>query len=229
MAKGVRETGADGLFVDQMHGNVWYHPGKRVEVAAAQAEMMRMAKAAIGAEKILLLNNGAAIPALFAIGDAFMFEHYSPASISKEAIVNDWALMKKVAAAGKIAIWRIGVEQQPEGSPIAEVPGESRKQREKRLEAVSQQQLDFYLAAFLIGAQEYSYFQYGWGWRLETGPLVTYPALTKPVGKPLDEFTRLGPEGWRFTRDFEQVRVSVDLEHRTGHLAWNTAPPVSKP
>lgn len=200
-----------------------------MEVAAAQAEMMRMAKAAIGAEKILLLNNGAAIPALFAIGDAFMFEHYSPASISKEAIVNDWALMKKIAAANKITVWRIGLEQQPEGRPVAEVLGESRQQREQRLESISQQQLDFYLAAFLIGAQEYSYFQYGWGWRLETGPLVAYPLLTKRVGKPLGEFSRLDPDGWRFTRDFEQVRVSVDLEHRTGHLAWDTAPPASKP
>lgn len=229
VAKGVRETGADGLFVDQMHGNIWCHPGKQVEVAAAQAEMMRMAKAAIGAEKILLLNNGAAIPALFAIGDAFMFEHYSPASIAKEAIVNDWALMKKIAAAGKIVIWRIGVEHQPAESPVAEVPGESRQQREHRLEALSQQQLDFYLAAFLIGAQEYSYFQYGWGWRLETGPLVTYPALTKPVGKPLGEFTRLDPNGWQFSRDFEHVRVRVDLEQRTGHLDWNPAPRPSQP
>ena len=138
MAKGVKETGADGLFVDRMHVNVWCHPGKRAEVAAAQAEMMRMAKAANGAEKILLLNNGAAIPALFAIGDAFMFEHYSPASISKEAIVNDWALMKKIAAAGKVVIWRIGVEHQLEESPLAEVAGESRQQREQRLEYLSQ-------------------------------------------------------------------------------------------
>lgn len=41
--------------------------------------------------------------------------------------------MKKIAAAGKIAIWRIGVEHQPEESPVAEVPGESSKQREQRL------------------------------------------------------------------------------------------------
>lgn len=69
----------------------------------------------------------------------------------------------------------------------------------------------------------------GWGWRLETGPLVTYPALTKPVGKPLGEFTRLDPDGWRFTRDFEHVRVHVDQERRTGHLDWNPAPRPSQP
>jgi hypothetical protein len=109
------------------------------------------------------------------------------------------------------------------------VPGESRKQREKRLEALSQQQLDFYLAVFLSGAQEYCYFQYGWGWRLETGPLAAYTPLTKPVGKPLGEFTRLDPDGWRFSRDFEHVRVSVDLEQRTGHLDWNPAMPSSQP
>jgi hypothetical protein len=138
VAQGVRETGADGLFVDQMHGNAWYHPGKRAEVAAAQAEMMRMAKEAIGAKKILLL-------------------------------------------------------------------------------------------AFLIGAQEFSYFQYGWGWRLETGPLVTYPALTQQIGEPLGEHTPLEPDGWRFTRDFEHVRVTVDLEQRTGLLDWNPAQRTAQP
>ncbi len=229
VAKGVRETGADGVFVDQMHGNVWCHPGKGVEVAAAQAEMMRMTKEAIGGDKILLLNNGAAIPALFAIGDAFMFEHYSPGLISKESIVKDWELMKKIATAGKIAVWRIGVEHQPEGSPVVIMTGESRHQREETLEAISKRQLDFYLAAFLIGAQEYSYFQYGWGWRVETGPLVAYPTLTKPVGKPLGEYTRLETDGWRFSRDFAHVRVTVDLEQRTGHLDWKTAPDSSGP
>lgn len=222
-AKGVSETGADGLFVDQMHGNVRFHPGKHAEVAAAQAEMMRMVKAAIGDEKILLLNNGAHVPALFEVGDAFMFEHYRPELVSKQSIVDEWALIKKIARAGKIAVWRIGVEVQPTGSPRPFDDRDSREQRDEKLEALSQEQVDFHLATFLIGAQDCCYFQYGWGFRLETGPLVVYPALKNPLGKPLGDFTRLEPAGWRFTRDFEHVNVAVDLERRTGHLQWKAA------
>jgi hypothetical protein len=94
VGKGVRESGADGLFVDQMHGFAFHRQQQKSEVDAAQAEMMRMAKKAIGPEKILLLNNGAHIPALFEIGDAFMFEHYKTDQLTKEAIVADWDLMK---------------------------------------------------------------------------------------------------------------------------------------
>lgn len=57
-----------------------------------------------------------------------------------------------------------------------------------------------------------------WCIRLKEGTQVAYPAFTNPVGKPLGEYTRLQPDVWRFTRDFEHVRVSFDLEHRIGRL-----------
>jgi hypothetical protein len=216
VAKAVSDTGADGVFVDQMHGNAWLHPGKPAEVAEAQAQMMRMTKQAIGAKKILLLNNGAHIPALFEIGDAFMFEHCNPDLISKENIVRDWELMKKIADAGKISVWRIGVEI---GQPISTTQ-DTRGRRNKKLAALSQVQLDFYLAAFLIGVQEYSYFQYGWGWSVDTGPLVDYPELRKPLGPPKGA-ARAEAE-WIFRREFEHAKVRVDLDKREGTIEWTT-------
>ena len=222
VAKGVRETGADGLFVDQMHGNVRFHPGKRAEVAAAHTEMMHMAKKAIGADKILMLNNGAHLPALFEVGDAFMFEHFNPDLISKEKIVEDWQWMKKIAGAGKISVWRIGVEHQPAGGPPVPSPEERARNRERsnvQLEAISKQQLDFYLAAFLMGAEEQAYFQYGWGWGLETGPLADYPQFRKPLGRPKRDAHQEAK--WIFRREFEHARVRVDLEKREGRIEWN--------
>ena len=212
VGKGVRESGADGLFVDQMHGFGLHRRQQKSEVAAAQAEMMRMAKKAIGPEKILLLNNGAHIPALFEIGDAFMFEHFKADQLTKEAIVADWDLMKKISAAGKIAVWRIGVEKETGGK---------KKLDAAELEKFARERLPYHLAVFLIGAQPYSYFQYGWGWTLQSGGLVEYPEFSKPLGAPKGEATRPDPAAWTFTREFERASVRVDLETGQSEIIWH--------
>jgi hypothetical protein len=212
VGKGVRESGADGLFVDQMHGFAYHRPRQRSEVDAAQAEMMRLAKAAIGPEKILLLNNGADIPALFEVGDAFMFEHFKADQLTKEAIVADWNLMKKISAAGKIAVWRIGVNKEPEGAKCVSAA---------EFEKFARERLPYHLAVFLIGAQPYSYFQYGWGWTLQSGSLVEYPEFSKPLGAPKGEATRPDPAAWTFTREFERASVRVDLETGQSEIIWH--------
>ena len=213
VGKGVRETGADGVFVDQMHGNVFSRRKQQKEVDAAQAEMMRMAKKAIGPEKILLLNGvDEDRPDLFEIGDAFMFEHSSARFITKEAIVKDWDDMKKIAAAGKIAVWRIGVHKEAKGAKLVS---------EADLEKFARERLSYYLAAFLIGAQPHSYFQYGWGWTLQSGCLVEYPEFSKPLGAPKAEATRPDPAAWIFTREFEKASVRVDLAAGQGEIHWH--------
>lgn len=212
VGKGVRESGADGLFVDQMHGFAFHRRQQKSEVDAAQAEMMRMAKKAIGPEKILLLNNGAHIPALFEIGDAFMFEHYKADQLTKEAIVADWDLMKKISAAGKIAVWRIGVEVETEGKTD---PGAADSEK------LARERLPYHLAVFLIGARPYSYFQYGWGWTLQDGALVDFPEFSKPLGAPKGEATRPDPAAWTFTREFERASVRVDLESGRAEILWH--------
>ena len=213
----VREADADGLFVDQMHGFAWLRPDRADEVAEAQALMMRMAKEAIGNDKILLLNNAAHIPELFEVGDAFMFEHYASKLLTKEAIVEDWTLMKSVAQSGKISVWRIGVEHDDLylNAPPGDKDGDT---KHTTLEAISRKRIDYYLAVFLIGAQEYSYFQYGWGWGLYTGPLCAHPELKQPIGSPLGEALRENPDGWVFRRRFEDVDVVVDLERCEGSI-----------
>ena len=212
VGQGVRESGADGLFVDQMHGFAFHRREQKSEVDAAQAEMMRMAKKAIGPEKILLLNNGAHIPALFEIGDAFMFEHYKTDQLTKEAIVADWDLMKKISAADKIAVWRIGVEVETEGKKDLGAA---------EFEKLARERLPYHLAVFLIGARPYSYFQYGWGWTLQSGGLVEYPEFSKPLGAPKGDATRPDPAAWTFTRQFERASVRVDLETGTSEIMWH--------
>ena len=183
----VKETGADGLFVDQMHGFAHLRPPQRKEVQAAQVELMQMAKKAIGADKMLLLNNGAHIPALFEVGDAFMFEHYQAEQLEKEAIVADWATHE--ARCGSRKIQRLAHRRGSRGRRGCTWD-------DARYEQFSKERLTYHLAVFLIGARPHSYFQYGWGWKLQNGGLVEYPEFSKPLGAPKAEATRPDPAAW---------------------------------
>ena len=217
VGKCVRASGADGLFVDQMHGFAWLRPQRKNKVAKAQAELMRMAKEAIGRDKILLLNNAHDIPELFEIGDAFMFEHYDSRLLTKEAILKDWEAMKRISRAGKAEVWRIGIEVEERDRSATR---ENRPLTDADYEVLAKERISFYLAAFLVGAQPYSYFQYGWGWRLQTGPLAGHPEFKKRLGKPLSDYTRPDPGGWVFRREFEHASVSLDLDSREGTIEW---------
>jgi hypothetical protein len=85
---------------------------------------------------------------------------------------------------------------------------------------LSKERLEYYHACYLIGAQPYAYFQYGWGWRLSTGSLVDYPELNKPLGQPKGAYKRLTTDGWQFTREFEHASVWVDTEKGKAKITW---------
>lgn len=218
----VHQSGADGIFIDQMHGFSWLHPSeKRKEVVAGVGDMMAQLKAKIGPEKILLANNGAHIPAVFEVSDAFMFEHYNrKVTHTKEKLLEDWQLMEKIADAGKICVYRFGPEPES-NSPLLAAGGHGRKwTKVSEWAELSKEQLEFYLAVYLIGAQPYTYFQWNWGWSLVTGPLEHYPEFHKPLGKPLGKYTRVHPDGWEFTREFEHASVWVDTDKWEAKIDW---------
>lgn len=86
--------------------------------------------------------------------------------------------------------------------------------------ALAKERLEYYLACYLIGAQPYSYFQYGWGWNLADGSLYDYPELRKPLGAPKGPYQRTNPDGWEFTREFEHAHVWVDTEKGQAKITW---------
>lgn len=220
VARIVEESGADGIFIDQMHGFAWLRRDKQDAVEAGVADMLARLKKKMGPEKMLLANNGAHLEHIFPIADAFMLEHYSPALTTKEALLEDWRLLEKISDAGKVSVYRFGAEADP-GSPMEKHDRQDRiKNKVPEWARLSKQQLPYYLAVYLIGAQPYSYFQWGWGWNLTTGPLEDYPELQRPLGKPLGAYARVHPDKWEFTREFEHLRVWVDSEKREAKLDW---------
>jgi len=219
----VRVGNADGIFIDQMHGFAWLHPVEQNQaVIDGVGDMMAQLKAKIGPDKILLANNGAHIEPVFAVSDAFMFEHYKRSSThTKEKLLNDWKLMEKIADAGKICVYRFGAK--PEGSLPLEAIDEGQKRprlTHDEYADLSKKQLELYLALYLIGAQPYSYFQWNWNWTLKGGPLEHYPEFHQPLGQPLAKYTRVHPQGWEFTREFEHASVWVDTDKWVANIEW---------
>ena len=221
VATGVKDTGADGAFIDQMHGFSWLRHDRRTEVQEAMGDMMAGLKNKMPSDKILLGNNAhtKAASTIYPHLDAIMFEHYNDKLISKEGLLRDWAEMLRIAKDGKMTIFRIGLEYDLQ---VKAAIGENtnKTQQHEIYTKLSQEMAEFYLASYLIGAQPYSYFQYGWGWRLDTGSLVDHPIFHKPLGAPLAAYKRVSKDGWEFTREFERASVWVDTDKRTAKITW---------
>ena len=221
VAKGVKDSDCDGAFIDQMHGFSWLRADKSQEVQRAMGEMMSSLKRKMGPDKILLGNNAnqAIAKHVFPVIDASMFEHYNEEFLSKEHLLQDWADMLRIAQAGKMSIFRIGVEQDRSPSREGNQP-RAQRGRSGGMAALAKERLEYYLACYLIGAQPYSYFQYGWGWTLSSGSLQDYPELHQPLGAPKGAYERTTPKGWEFTREFEHASVWVNTETRQAKITW---------
>lgn len=218
VVQGVADSNTDGVFIDQMHGFVWLRREKAKEVKEAMGQMMAALKKALPKDKILLGNNAVRVKEVFPSVDAFMYEHYNARTLTKEKLLEDWQLMKDVAKAGKMLVYRIGVEAEEEVAK--KIEGKNYTKKNPILEEISKDKLEYYQAAFLIGAKPYQYFQYGWGWRLDTGPLVDYSDLLKPLGMPKGSFKRVSEDKWEFTRAFEYANVWIDTENKKAKITW---------
>ncbi|MDQ8183561.1 putative glycoside hydrolase [Pelagicoccus sp. SDUM812005] len=221
VAKGVEASGCDGAFIDQMHAFFFLREDRKEEVHIAQGELISELKKRLGPEKIVLGNNTTdeiaryAYPAI----DANMFEHYSEELLSKEKLLKDWDDMLRLAKDGKMSIFRIGVENDPHVEGKESLSGEAQS-REQAMAALAKDRIEYHLACFLIGAQPYSYFQYGWGWTLNSGSLHDFPMLRKRLGPPKGAYTRVAPDAWEFTREFEYASVWVDTEKGEAKITW---------
>lgn len=219
--KGIEASGADGAFIDQMHGFSWLRQENSREVIKAMGEMMADLKRRMPADKILLGNNASkhTAPQVYPHVDAVMFEHYNSKLLTKENLLSEWGEMRTIAEDGKISIFRIGIEY--DVGAAKELYSNGKMNRNNELfTKVSKKLLEYHLACYLIGAQPYSYFQYGWGWRLSSGSLVDFPELNRPLGPPKGEFKRVSPKRWAFTREFEHASVWVDTEKRKAKIIW---------
>jgi hypothetical protein len=221
VAKGVEESGCDGAFIDQMHGFFFLRQDRKEEVHKAQGELISALKKKLGPDKIVLGNNTTdeiaryAYPAI----DASMFEHYNSDLLSKEKLIQDWDDMLQLAKDGKMCVWRVGAGQGAFAEKYKSLIDTTLAKNE-RMYLLAKERVEYHLACFLIGAQPYSFFQYGWGWNLSDGSLYDFPELNKRLGAPKGAYNRPQPDGWEFTREFEHASVWVDTEKGKAKITW---------
>lgn len=216
-ATGIDFTDSDGIFID-----AFWIPGylmKENDLTVddqddALEKILLDLRKAIGPDKIILVNTSTVDGPRFEHGDGFMFENYDEKNVTAEQIISHWEKMKIIHDAGKFSVWRIGVNATGDFEKGAE------KVNSKEWEERSIARAQFWTAAFLIGAQEYSYFQYGWGFQLKDGgALVDYPEFRKALGPPKGD--HWNSRDMIFARRFKNADVAVDLATRESRIIWH--------
>lgn len=224
----------DGVFIDALPQVVRYPEQKYetwgrekyLEMRWACHELLRKTRDKMHPGKILI-NNGlfADVPGLYDGGvswlpptEGAMIEHFGAFSsrdkhgrLYADRMAREIELIQEAGRQGKIVM----VKAWPNGKTWFDKDfiGLSKEQRYE----FCKKHLDFSLAAFLVAAEKYCYFNYGWGWDYTNGWMLWYPQYDKPLGPPRGKASR---SGWVYTRDFEHASVTVDLKSETAKINW---------
>jgi hypothetical protein len=232
--EGCADDAIDGLFLD---GNIkvltpykesQLPPGKKAAVAAAYHDMMKQTRAALPHGKLMLAN---IIRALLPDSGLEALEYFhgsylegfmlSSDDLSKaDYIVKGIEAAQTAARQGKIIAMTLGL-------------GDSAADEDKvddsraKLDGLSghQKRIDFYIALFLVCAEEQSYLNLHDNYCVDTRNghcmskmwLKRLPEYDRPLGPPKGPAKR---DGYVFTREFEHVSVRVDIEEETGEIVW---------
>ncbi|WP_182868622.1 putative glycoside hydrolase [Rhodopirellula sp. JC639] len=221
--KAVVDGSCDGVFMDafpqivsEANRAVW-GDAKYHAIQQGLVEIVKETRAKIGQDKLIFYNGIRTTPTKH-LGndfiddtDAVMIEHFGHFnSDSKECMLKDIQAMAESGKQGKIVVFKAWpgfawTDNEAMAMPLA---------RKKQLAAAN---ITFPLAAFLVGAQEHSYFIYNWGYRMRHGCLEWYPELDKKLGPPLADATKTG---WVLERDFQHAHVWVNLETKQAKIDW---------
>jgi dienelactone hydrolase len=232
--KSVNELGFDGLYMDAISQarrptllNTGWGRDKGVELDLAAIDMMKQVRSKMNKKSLLIFNglrtHMGHVPQETKGGTSFLpyadgakIEHFDQlSSATKEDILTYWHMATEAAAKGKIILYKAWPDH---GVNFTNQEFMSKKQEEK--EAIACSKITFPLVCFLIGAQKYSYFCYGWGYNIADGQLIEYPEYQYSLGAPKANANRV-PNSWEFSREFEHASVWVDLEKREARINWN--------
>ena len=224
VAKAVVKGSTDGVFMDAFpqiastDNIALWGEEKYNAMQEGLRDIIRETREKIGDDKLILYNGIRSTPTWSAgydfpeYTDCAMIEHFGYFnSSSKESMLKDILEMEKACKNGKIVVFKAWA-----GFTFIDHEAMQKPLEEKR--EIARNNITFPLAAFLVGAQENSYFIYNWGYRIDNGCLEWYPELDKPLGEPLGDKVI---EGWQLSREFKHASVWVDLETKTAEITWH--------
>ena len=227
----------DGLFLD---GNIkslssylkrQLPKGKKEETIEGYRNMMTDTRKALGPEKLMVAN---IIRARFPRSGLEYMNYFDgtylecfvkPAGTKlsqQDYLAKGIEATQTVAREGKIVAMTLGLGE----SGVSDGVDETHK-RIDDISAISQDQLQFKLALFLICAEKHSYLCLHDGYCVDTRGrkkicqsglwLKSLPEYQKPLGPPKGAATR---NGYIYTRDFEHASVWLDIENSQGKVTW---------
>ena len=194
----------DGVFLDaspkvpqEMHENLF--------------KLIDIVRAKIGADKIVVYNGYRVPDATTIQGGKDFIDHttgvfiefflHSPLDTKEEAVLLFDNLIE-AEKAGKMII--------PRGSPRSVLPN-------------TQQPFLFNFASFLLFYGPNSYYLHNSGYNKTQGMFKDYPEYDLVPGKPLGSAVR---NGWVYTRDFERITVTVDLDTKEAKIEQHAFTPL---
>lgn len=217
----------DGLFIDAIP-QISLQPKERIREWGAEkytavergiGQTLNDLQQALGPDKITIYNGIRSVPGGWSHGgtkylnnaSGIITEHFNMFnSTGPTQIAADLARMSTAAKAGKIVIFKAWPGFSWLDKPAMKLPLAALKQR-------ARDNISFPLAAFLIVAQEQSYFNYTWGYRETHGAFDWYPEFDKPLGQPLNDATQ---SGYEYRRNFKRASVYLNIKDKTAKITW---------
>ncbi|UCD27397.1 MAG: hypothetical protein JSV03_09730 [Planctomycetota bacterium] len=200
--------------------------GKHDSVLEGMHLLFEQAREKAGPEKLIIFNGLRGDLEAWDGGLSY-FEHTSGAivehfgafsgrhadgSLNAEWMAADIELIRKAARMGKIVLVK--------GWPgnLNWISKEFKSLSEADRQRILKERITFPLAAFLIAAEKYCYFEYSFGYLASHGLFQRYPEYDKPLGPPQGPANR---KGWIYTREFKHASVWVDLENEKAEIDWH--------
>ena len=220
----------DGVFLDALP-QIALQPAANIEKWGVQkyaaiergiGETMSELRNTVGPDKLLIYNGIRSVPGGWEHGgmkyldysDGTIIERFNViASQEPEQIAEDIERMMQAGKAGKVVILKAF-------PGFLWIDNEAMKMPEAEKLRLAKERITFPLVAFLIAAQEYSYFNYTWGYRAEHGAHAWYPEYDQKLGSPKGDARQKGYEYWR---EFEFASVYINIETKEATIDWHSA------
>jgi hypothetical protein len=234
-ARAIRDGTYDGVFADAvckygMKQALSAYPipeARRVVLADGLFEMLCAAREMMGPGKLLVFNGLRGDLSSWRHGGAryldcaagAVVEHFagftgrdSNGRVIREQLAKDIELIGQAARRGKLVL----VKGWP-GTHSWLSKGFKDLSDEQRREML-RKNLTFPLAAYLVAAEEYCYFDYSLGYLSNCGIFETLEDLHRPLGPPRARPRR---NGWIYTREFEHASVWLDIDNEQARIDWH--------
>eukprot|EP00903_Cladosiphon_okamuranus_P003977 g3975.t1 len=239
MAGVCRSPYIDGLFLD---GNLkallpaylgnQLPPGKKEETIAGYHTMMKSTREALGDDKLMLGNiirarfENAGLEFIDYFDGSYLEGFTSPIGKTSRAdyIAKGIAAVQKAARDGNIIALTLSLGNTDVADGVDETRGEAGEITGSNPKL--RERLDFCIALYLVMAEKYSYLMVTDGYGVDPDPhgksrsklwLHTFPEYDRPLGAPQAPAVK---DGYRYTREFQHVSVSLDIENMSGTLEW---------